>query len=336
MTVSSRLSLASCLLLLCRLSLIQALTDGEVKIIQDKGHMTITKESNGYYKVHGSGEILHETGSFPNADNPNDIVIKEFTYYIPPTPKVLDYPGCLPEGTVGITVIGTAIYNPFTGDGLNALLNEVLDQCHGHPSPNGKYHYHGLTACVPQTSTNELVGFAMDGYPIYGNKDENGQNLTSADLDACHGRTVNGQYRYHATEDFPYYLGCFKAYVDSRNKEEMSGMPQQGQNGTMMGSPQGDGGNRGPPPGDDGNRGPPPGDGGNRQPPGSGMDDKCYYANVSNPTGVNELTAGTFNNGITINPPDDDTNNDPSTASLIHSNMALSFGSLFFSIYRQF
>ncbi len=276
MTLSSWLFFITWLCLVYYLSLTQALTEAEAKIIQDKGHMTITVESNGYYKLHGSGEILHETGQFPNPHNPNDIVIQEFTYYVPQTPIRLDTAGCLPLGTIGITVIGTAIYNPYTGDGLNALLNEVLDQCHGHPSPNGQYHYHGLTACVPQTSTNELVGFAMDGYPIYGNKDENGQNLTSVDLDACHGRTVNGQYRYHVTEDFPYYLGCFRGYVDLRNRGNTRNL-------------------------------------------------KCYYANVSHPASVRDLTVGTFNSGITINvkPATDGDDSDPSTANQFHISISL-------------
>ena len=40
---------------------------------------------------------------------------------------------------------------------------------------------------------------ALDGFPIYGPNDENGVELTTADLDECHGRYVDGQYRYHTT-----------------------------------------------------------------------------------------------------------------------------------------
>jgi hypothetical protein len=62
------------------------------------------------------------------------------------------------------------------------------------------------------------VGYAADGFGIYGNQGENGAALTNANLDECHGHThsvmVNGvsvsQYHYHATREFPYTVGCFR------------------------------------------------------------------------------------------------------------------------------
>jgi hypothetical protein len=62
------------------------------------------------------------------------------------------------------------------------------------------------------------VGYARDGFGIYGNQGVNGVALTNADLDVCHGHThaitVNGatvtQYHYHATKEYPYTLGCFR------------------------------------------------------------------------------------------------------------------------------
>jgi hypothetical protein len=58
----------------------------------------------------------------------------------------------------------------------------------------------------------------MDGFGIYGNRGANGESLTDADLDECHGHTHdilwNGQmvsmYHYHATYEYPYTLGCFR------------------------------------------------------------------------------------------------------------------------------
>ncbi|XP_019613981.1 PREDICTED: uncharacterized protein LOC109461943, partial [Branchiostoma belcheri] len=60
---------------------------------------------------------------------------------------------------------------------------------------------------------SDIVGVAFDGFPIYGPRTEDGVTLTSADLDECHGRLVDGRYRYHVTADFPYFLGCFKGVV---------------------------------------------------------------------------------------------------------------------------
>lgn len=67
--------------------------------------------------------------------------------------------------------------------------------------------------------TNQIVGFAMDGFPITGNRDSNGRTLYSRDLDVCHGRVtelmLDGKgvttYAYAMTEDYPYTVACFKA-----------------------------------------------------------------------------------------------------------------------------
>ncbi|XP_070559970.1 uncharacterized protein [Ptychodera flava] len=114
---------------------------------------------------------------------------------------------------------------------------------------------------------SDIVGVALDGYAIYGPIDENGDLLTSDDLDECHGRYVNGVYRYHMTEDYPYIMGCFKGDVRSdsglgntsrncyiANDENNSNDPDYNGGGS-------DGG------GDDGSDRPPPPPGGGMPPP---------------------------------------------------------------------
>jgi hypothetical protein len=70
-------------------------------------------------------------------------------------------PGCLPFGTIGITVTGVAIFNALEADRRNAEADRRnaeadLDECHGHtgpaPQPDGMvtsvYHDH-LTGTFP-------------------------------------------------------------------------------------------------------------------------------------------------------------------------------------------
>ena len=119
---------------------------------------------------------------------------------------------------IGITRTGVAIYNPLTGDLLNAVEGsnqETFDSCDGHSSPNGAYHYHKIPdSCLYKGEEDEFIGVALDGYPIYGpNVSDSDHILTSADLDECHGRVINGTYRYHATSTWPYFMGCFKGVV---------------------------------------------------------------------------------------------------------------------------
>ena len=54
---------------------------------------------------------------------------------------------------------------------------------------SGIYHYHALPSCLTQTNSkkSKLVGYALDGFPIYNGRDEDGKRYTNADLDACHG-----------------------------------------------------------------------------------------------------------------------------------------------------
>ena len=112
---------------------------------------------------------------------------------------------------------GVPFYNPYTSTGLNAVEMELFDDCEGHPDGQSRYHYHQLPSCLYQGGNNELMGVALDGYPIFGPKDENGVRLTTADLDFCHGRWYNGRYQYHITRDFPYIMSCYRGDATSPN-----------------------------------------------------------------------------------------------------------------------
>jgi hypothetical protein len=95
-----------------------------------------------------------------------------------------------------------------------------------------------------------LVGYALDGFGIFGHYGEGGKPLSSADLDDCHGHTHmiewNGRqvmmYHYHATWDFPYTIGCMRGAVRMSDVMKISGsrhMQQQphGMNGGREGEP---------------------------------------------------------------------------------------------------
>src|SRR5690606_39007755 len=97
----------------------------------------------------------------------------------------------------------------------------MLDDCWGHPHDNGLYHYHSVTTCLDdiwEGGHSKLVGYAFDGFGIYGHYGEEGQVLTNADLDECHGHTheiewdgeMRSMYHYHATWEFPYAIGCYR------------------------------------------------------------------------------------------------------------------------------
>jgi hypothetical protein len=147
--------------------------------------------------------------------NPNTIGTKNFVFRIPVNPSEDPTHPATPLGPIGIAVNGVAIYNQYAGPN-QPLTNEInsFDQYLGHPDPTATYHYHIEPVYITQQKTKSaLIGFLLDGYPIYG-PSENGKTLVSADLDSYHGHTgptadyPNGIYHYHITADAPYINGA--------------------------------------------------------------------------------------------------------------------------------
>lgn len=169
------------------------------------------------------------TGTFPIAStdpafkydrNPNTIAQQSLTYTLPANPTAASEPSCLNMGPVGVLADGVVLYNALDALGRDAVAHEVLDSCGGHPDQSGMYHHHDIPPCLLRSATGSstLVGYALDGFGIYVERDAQGNLLTNADLDACHGRTSvvtwDGKqvsmYHYVATAEYPYDIGCYR------------------------------------------------------------------------------------------------------------------------------
>jgi hypothetical protein len=170
----------------------------------------------------------HTTGTFPIAStddayqydrNPNSIRSQSLRITVPATP-VKGKKSCI-RGEVGIMLSGALLFDGLDAGGRDAAEHEIQDRCHGHPQATGLYHYHDLSPCISDPYTgaqSPLIGYALDGYGIYGKYDEHGRVLTNADLDSCHGRKSkvlwNGRqvkmYHYVMTNEYPYSVGCFR------------------------------------------------------------------------------------------------------------------------------
>jgi hypothetical protein len=176
----------------------------------------------------GNGLPPYRTGVFPIAStdpayefdrNPNSIQRYILKAALPRNPTVTRTPTCI-GGTIGVMRDGIPLYNAFDAGGRDAPAHEIQDRCGGHPERTGQYHYHSLPPCLSDAGTTHsaLLGWALDGFGIYGPRGGNGTELGTADLDACHGHTHvvswNGRrvrmYHYHATYDFPYVVGCYR------------------------------------------------------------------------------------------------------------------------------
>lgn len=170
--------------------------------------------------------VDHDTGSFPIAAddpaaqydaNPASIVANDYDLSVPASPEAAAEPSCI-AGEAGFLLSGVVLNSPVDAEGRDAVAWESQDPCEGHPNPAG-YHYHSVSPCIPDEGTghSELVGYALDGFGIYGHRGEDGEVLTNDDLDECHGHTHEIEwdgdtvemYHYHATWEYPYAVGCF-------------------------------------------------------------------------------------------------------------------------------
>jgi len=147
--------------------------------------------------------------------NNNTIVAQTLTFRIPIHPTEAANHAATPLGPIGVAVNGVPFYNQYAA--MYAPLTQetqTLDQYWGHAQFSGQYHYHVEPLYLTETklTKSSLLGFLLDGFPVYGPV-ENGKTLTSSDLDAYHGHFgptadyPNGIYHYNITQDSPYLNG---------------------------------------------------------------------------------------------------------------------------------
>jgi hypothetical protein len=149
--------------------------------------------------------------------NPNAIIEQTGTFKIPLIPAVNATHSATPLGPIGIALNGVPFFNQYAGPNNQVLAGEIVsfDKYYGHPQNTGMYHYHvePLYLTTVKSTKSGLLGFLLDGFPVYGPQEENGTTVTNAELDVYHGHThvtvdyPGGIYHYHFTSEAPYLNG---------------------------------------------------------------------------------------------------------------------------------
>jgi hypothetical protein len=121
-------------------------------------------------------------GIGPWPGNPNTPSDGNWTFRITRNPA----PKAAPKtatglGAIGVWTNGVAIYNASDARSYNNrnvwhqnavwVEGPSFDGCGGHPAPNQQYHNHQNAACIYDEAAgthSSIVGFAFDGYPVYG------------------------------------------------------------------------------------------------------------------------------------------------------------------------
>lgn len=237
---------------------------------------------NGDLVIEVSGDSCgFSTNAIPNHDFndglgfPNDVAAQNDYYEITSTPTIaamptqlaLNYDDALMLNGVKVDLLAAACFGvgdertgcnninqPWRFDPMFSANGFRVDSHNAHTQPNGAYHYHGTPNALFFSTTNiesPVVGFAADGFPIFGSYFDDGTAVrkaassyqlrpglrpsaagepggtydgtfrddyiyvpNSGDLDECNGMTVDGVYGYYITDEFPYIVACFSGTPD--------------------------------------------------------------------------------------------------------------------------
>ncbi len=157
----------------------------------------------------------------------------------------------------GNVAIGCSENDLWLLDPLGTESKFGADEHNAHTQPDGSYHYHGNPNALfddsPGPEGSPVIGFAADGFPIYGSyfvapdtgelraavsgytlkpgarpesdTDPGGAYdglyvddwafTDSGDLDECNGMTVDRQYGYYVTDSYPWIIACHSGTPDN-------------------------------------------------------------------------------------------------------------------------
>lgn len=180
-------------------------------------------EAYSYYAAAPGGLGYKSAADIPVCPYKLDITV-------PKNPTYNEVPQPINSLIIGVTLTGTVwhaeIANASESDWYNPISILPLDECFGHPYSK-QYHLHAYSwKCLPQLKKEEypspLVGYALDGYGIYGPYDKEGNMITNEQLDECHGLTsevmwegkLTNIYHYVLNNEYPYSIGAFRGDVD--------------------------------------------------------------------------------------------------------------------------
>jgi hypothetical protein len=134
--------------------------------------------------IRADGLPDHETGRFPGPGNPNSIRAQSYTLRVPLAPRRNAAFRPSRVQPFGLALNGV-LFDPETAEfwnndprsgwileAIGGPRNLWLDRNNAHVQPDGTYHYHGIpVGLVERLARREapvLLGYAADGFPIYG------------------------------------------------------------------------------------------------------------------------------------------------------------------------
>jgi len=134
--------------------------------------------------IRSNGIPDHATGKFPNPSCPNTMTAQNYVFHVSANPQAAPTSTLLRMYPFGVAVNGVVFdpgaaewwqRNPATGWQYEPLSGHYYlgtDDSNAHVQPDGVYHYHGVPTGLIKKLHGEhgmvQVGWAADGFPIYG------------------------------------------------------------------------------------------------------------------------------------------------------------------------
>ncbi len=153
-----------------------------------------------------------------------------------------------PLGEEKIGCGGDQIDNPWRYDPMSPLNDFGTDSHNAHVQPTGLYHYHGNPMamfnnnCASVSSASPIVGFAADGYPVYGSCIEDNGTIREVTASyqlkdgggtrqSVNGYTtpVAGQGSIDSNNYDGQFRGDYEYVANSGDLDECNGMTVNGQ-----------------------------------------------------------------------------------------------------------
>ena len=184
------------------------------------------------------GKAVIHSDTYPNHDLMTGIIgtneqvpvpAKDYAAPIPLEPVLGTTPQTR-DAALAIAVNGVPIFD-YTGGGEmtleelkhhqaqhDTLQTNQLDACGGHAGRGDDYHYHVKPKCMIAQMKNAgdaaIIGWAFDGFPIYGDNNPDGTPIGKGVLDVCNGQADKTfGYRYHTSTGAPYIVQCLMGKV---------------------------------------------------------------------------------------------------------------------------
>ncbi|MGV2975542.1 YHYH protein [Roseibium alexandrii] len=204
----------------------------ELLVPEAEASADITVDGNSR-RIRANGYPIKKPGTFPNRNNPHSISKKNYNLKIPLNPRKTGRPTNAQGSVFGIAINGV-VMDPGTAEywqnnrrsgwnyeTLGGACKLGLDTYNAHVQPDGTYHYHGIPTGVLASeggrSVPALIGWAADGFPIYGPYGYSKSEQTSAvkKLKSSYRiKTGNrpsgpgGRYNGKFTQDWAYVAGA--------------------------------------------------------------------------------------------------------------------------------